>query len=262
MSALTVLGFENERAVVCGRRVRRARFERRSSLPVSAACVVANGVRETLGALLAAPVSLRLLEPVIPDPAAWSAICADAQLFGLRGPLCDAAFVLRPQDAVALASSAFGEEADAPRSLSAVEQEVLVRALRGVAGSLAPVCGRELSPLERILDIRGYVTYFELLVERPVLARIGVALSRDPAARGAATLRLEDLLDVQIELSVEFASGTLSAAAFLDLGPGANVPMKTRVGDLGRLKIGGAVLARGECGAMGERNAMIVAAIR
>lgn len=259
---LATLAFERESETVGGKRVRRAIFERRSSMPVSAACVLANGVRETLGALLGTPVSLRLLEPVIPDPQAWNAICAGAQLFGVRGPVCDAAFVLRPQDAVALATSAFGEEADAPRRLSAVEQEVLHRALRGIAGSLAPVCGRELSPLERILDIHGYVTYFELLVERPVCARIGVALSRDPGASGAATLRIEDLLDVEIELSVEFARGTLPAAAFLDLRSGTNVPMKTRIGEPGRLLLAGAALARGECGALGERSAMIITTVR
>lgn len=262
MSALPVLAFERTSEIVDGKRVRRSRFERRSSLPVSAACLVANSIRETLGALLATPVSLRLLEPVIPDAQAWQAIAAGAQLFALRGPVCDAAFVLRPRDALALAGSAFGEHEDAARQLSAVEQEVLVRALRGIAGSLAPVCGRELLPLERILDIRGFVTYFELIVERPAKARIGVALSRDPAARGSATLRLEDLLDVEVEVCVQFAYGTLPAAGFLDLRPGSNVPMKTRVGDPGLLKAGAAVLARGECGAVGARNAMIVAAVR
>ena len=159
------------------RRVRTIKFERRSSLPVSAACVVASAVRETLGALLATPVSLRLLEPRIPDPHAWNVISSGAQLFGVRGALCDAAFVLRPKDAVALATAAFGENAPDVRRLSAVEQEVLIRALRGIAGSLAPVCGRDLSPLERILDIRGYVTYFELIVERPMAMRMGVFMS-------------------------------------------------------------------------------------
>lgn len=262
MTLVTVLGFERESEPYGGRRVRRALFERRSSLPVSAACVLAGGVRETLGALLATPVSLRLLEPAIPDAAAWTAICTGAQLFGVRGPLCNAAFVLRPQDASALVDGAFGENGGAPRTLSAIEQEVLVRALRAIAGSLAPVCGRELSPLERILDIQGYVTYFELIVERPVGARIGVALSRDPAARGGATVRIEDLLDVEVEVGVEFARGVLPAAAFLDLRPGSNVPMKTRIGDPGRLRLGGAVLARGECGAMGERSAILVTTVR
>ena len=243
-------------------RVRAVRFQRRSSLPVSAACVVANGVRETLSALLAAPVSLRLLAPVVPDARGWSAIRAGALIFGVRGPVCDAAFVLRPDDALALASSAFGEEPGGSRNLSAVEQEVLVRALRGIAGSLAPVCGREPSPLERILDIDSYMTYFELLVERPAAARIGVALSRDPVSRASGSLRLEDLGSVEIEVCAEFASGTLSAAAFLDLRPGTIVPMKTRVGEPGLLKTGGAVLARGECGALGERSAMIVTAVR
>ncbi len=259
---MTVLGFARESTIVCGRRVRRSRFERRSSLPVSAACVLANGVRETLGTLLATPVSVRLLEPVIPDGQAWHVICSGAQLFGVRGPACDGAFVLRPQDALALASSAFGEEAGAPRSLSALEQEVLFRALRGLAGCLAPVCGREISALERILDIRGYTTYFELLLESPVSARIGVALSRELPARAAATLGVEDLLDVRIETRVEFARAALPAAAFLDLRPGCNVPMTTRIGEPALLKAGGAVLARGESGALGERNALIVTSVR
>jgi flagellar motor switch/type III secretory pathway protein FliN len=138
----------------------------------------------------------------------------------------------------------------------------VVRALRGIAGSLAPVCGRDVSPLERILDIRGYTTYFELLVERPMAMRIGVALLRDPVARGASTLPLELLGGVELEVSAEFACGTLSAAAFLDLRPGSIVPMKTRVGEPGLLKIGGAVLACGECGALGDRNAFIVTAVR
>lgn len=257
-----VLAFERVSESFGGRRIRRALFERRSSLPVSAACVVANGVRETLGALLGTPVALRLLEPLVPDPRAWRAISENAQFFVVRGPSCDAAFVLRPHDAAALASSAFGEDADSPRPLSAVEQEVLVRALRGIAGCLAPVCGRELSALERILDIRGYTTYFELLVERPQRLRIGVALSRDPAARGAATLRIEDLLEVEVEVGAQFAAGSLSAGAFLSLRPAALVPMTTRVGEPGLLKVDGLVLGRGECGVLGDHNAMILSAVR
>jgi flagellar motor switch/type III secretory pathway protein FliN len=71
-------------------------------------------------------------------------------------------------------------------------------------------------------------------------------------------LRIEDLLDVDVEVAVQFARGNLAAAAFLDLRPGINVPMKTRVGEPALLTVAGSVLARGECGALGERNAMIV----
>lgn len=259
---MRVLAFERSGEVVHGRWIRRARFERRSSLPVSAACVVANGVRESLRALLAAPVVLRLLEPVIPDANAWNAICADALFFRVRGSACDAAFVLRPQDALALAGSAFGEETGGVRDLSPVEHEVLLRALRGIAGSLTPVCGRDAAPLERILDIRGYTTYFELLLEQPAAARIGVALSRDPRAPGGGTLRPDDLLDVKIDVAVQFARGLIPAAALLDLRPGTDVPMTTRIGEPGLLVTRGATLGRGQCGSIGERAVMIVTPVR
>lgn len=246
-----------------GRSIREACFKPRSTLTVSAACVVANGIRETLAAVLCAPVTLRLLEPLVPDRAGWDAICGGALLFRTRGSAAEAAFVLRPADASALAFAAFGEPPVEPRALSPVENEVLLRAVRMLCPALAPVCGPGLSPLERILDISGYATYFELLVERPVPVRLGVALSRDPPClQGAATLRLADLLDVEIELTAELAGGYLPAAAFLDLRVGADVPMMTRIGEAGLLKVDGLVLARGECGSLRERSALFVSAAR
>jgi flagellar motor switch/type III secretory pathway protein FliN len=253
------LSFSRKLEIVHGRRMRRSCFERRSLLPASAACVVANAMRETLSALLAVPVTLRLLEPVIPDPAAWSALAAQARLYRVRGSIAAAAIVVRPRDALALAAAAFGEAVAEPRPLSPVESEVLLRAVRALSGSLASVIGRDAAALEQILDISGYVTYFELILERPVAARIGIALSRDPVAKGpGGTLRIEDLLDVEIELSAEFAAGEMAAMTFLDLRPGALVPMMTKIGMSGTLKAGGTVLARGECGTLRAQNALIV----
>ena len=254
------LAFSASARAANGRNIREACFKPRSTLTVSAACVVANGIRETLAAVLCAPVSLRLLEPLVPDRAGWDAICGGALLFRSRGSAAEAAFVLRPADASALAFAAFGEPAAEPRALSPVENEVLLRAVRTLCGALAPVCGADLAPLERILDISGYATYFELLIERPVPVRLGVALSRDPACLQGATLRLADLLDVEIELTAEFAGGYLPAAAFLDLRVGADVPMMTRIGEAGLLKVDGLVLARGECGSLRERSALFVSA--
>jgi flagellar motor switch/type III secretory pathway protein FliN len=252
------LAFERRGQTIDGRSVRRAIFERRSALSVSAACVVANGVRETLSALLAIPVLLRLSEPAIPDAAAWQAISAQAHMYRVCGSAADAAFVLRPRDALALAAAAFGETEREPRPLSPVENEVVVRAVRALAGCLAPICGRDPARIEPILDITGYATYFELLVERPAAIRIGIALSKEPVTRGAASMSIEQLLDVEIELSAEFATGAIPAAAILDLRPGAVVPMITKIGQSGLLRAGGTVLARGECGTLGERNALIV----
>lgn len=257
---MNVLAFDSPATVEGGRRVRAAKFEARSALASSAMCLVANAMRETLASILGAPASLRAIGPVLPGAAAWEALIAHARTWCVRGAAGEAALVLRPADALALAAAAFGEEAAAPRELSAVEAEVLARAVRALAPALAPLCGRDAAPPEPILDIRGYATYFELLVERPAVFRLGIALAREPEARGGATLRLEDLAQVEIELSAEFARGSLCAGALLALGPGAVVPMTTRMGEPGLLKAGAAVFARGQCGAAGERAAMIVGA--
>ena len=42
------------------KRVRAIRFDARASLPTTAACVVANGVRETLTSLFGTPASMRI----------------------------------------------------------------------------------------------------------------------------------------------------------------------------------------------------------
>ncbi|MBV9271568.1 MAG: FliM/FliN family flagellar motor switch protein [Candidatus Eremiobacteraeota bacterium] len=243
-----------------GKSVRLARFQERSTLPVAATCLVANAMRETLSYLAKTAVHVRLFEPVMPDDEKWSVIARDASMFRVRGPAMDAAIVLRPKDGVALASLLFGEAERDERDLSILERTVVTRALHALAGALSPVCGfREQPQAEPILDIRGYATYFEVVVERPVRTRIGIALARDPVfAAAGASLRPEDLLDVEVELHVELAQGDVDAASLLALGEGACVPMTSRVGDDGILMAGTTVIGRGECGAHGSRAAMIV----
>lgn len=240
------------------RQIRQMRFEARSALAAGAACLVANAMRETLTSVLGASASLQLIEARLPDPPSWEMLLRGAQIWRVRASAGDAALILREGDALALAAAAFGEAAAPLRKLSPVEAEVVARAMRALAPALAPVCGREVSHPERIFDIRGYATYFELLVQRPAKLRLGIALAREPAAAVGETLRLQDLLDVEVELSVEFARASLSAAAFLALGTGAEVPMNTRTGEPGLLKAGSTVFARGRCGARGQRAAMLV----
>lgn len=258
---MKALAFEHRGRIENGRSVRRACFRNRSLLPVSAACLVANSVRESLAASLGAPVAMRLFEPVVPDRAAWAAIVDGAQLFRVQGPLADAVLVLRRRDALKLAVAAFGECAPPPeRELSAIEREVLERAMQIVAGCLTPVCGASEGPLERIAAFHGYTTYFELLVEQPIDLRIGVALSRETLQKANAGVRREDLGSVAIDLCVEFASGTLDAAAFLRLRAGDIVPLSTKLSERGLLKAGNSIVARGECGALNGRNAFVITA--
>lgn len=256
---MKVLAFERSAETVAGRRVRRCGFQFRSSLPVAAACLVANAMRETLGALLAAPLSVRLLEPLIPAPQAWPALLQDALLFGVRGAVLEAAVVLRPRDARALAALAFGEMEASERELSAIERTIVTRAVTAIAPALAPVCGfRETPPVEPLAGPARFATYFEVLIEQPASLRIGVALSRDPAPGTGGTLRLEDLLDVPVEARVQFARGAMEAADLLGLGIGTIVPMMTRVHEGGLLLVDETAVATGDCGATGQRAAMIV----
>lgn len=256
---ILALGFERAGTLTGKRSVRRARFERRSGLPVSAACVVANGIREALCATLAQPVRVRLFEPLVPSGDAWSTILSGAYAYGVRGPNSEAALIFRPDDALALAGAAFGETHQTPRPLSPIEEEVLTRAAQSLACALVPVCGpMERVRAERMRELRTFLTYFELCCSGPLDARIGVALVRDPPAGATPRLQIEDLGGVEVELDVEFASGEMAAGELLLLRPNTPVRMMTKVGAPAALKLAGRTVARGECGVLGERKAFVV----
>jgi len=256
---MKTLGFERRCIVVCGRRVRASLFESRSALPISAACLVANAARETLAGLFGAPVSLRLLEPVLPDGAGWNCICADAQIFGVRGESADAAFVLRRDDALALAGATFGEHVQGRRPLSAIETELLARVVSALGGTLAPVCGaREGSRMSRMSTLDGFLTYFEIILEEPVQARIGIAMSREPQPQVVPGVDVRDLDSIELDLSVEIAHGFLSAASILVLRPGEFIKFDSTLGDRAFLRAEDAIIARGECGEMDGRAVLAV----
>jgi len=254
------LAFEPQAVTCGGRAVRRIRFERRSSLPVSAACVVANGIRETLGVLIGKPVRVRLMEPLIPDPRAWAIIASQARLYEVRGALNNAAFILRGTDALALVHAIFGEgDGGAAQTLSPIEEEVLRRLLRSLAATLTPVCGS----MQEVLGARNaapsFLTFFEVLIEEPAAVRLGIAVARETLPDPGPTLRPEDLLDVELEATAEFASATLDAVRLFSLLPNGVVRLHTRLDAPSRLKIGGTAIALGQCGTRGERRAFSVA---
>ncbi len=247
-----------------GNLVREARFERRSSLPASAACVVANGIRETLSALLGTPVTLRLFEPVIPDPRAWDAIARNATVYRVRGSVADAAIVLRTPDAIALASAVFGEPAaSGARPLSPIERDVVDRTATAIAGNLIAVCGaREGRPIERVSGIDGFVTFFEMSMERPAEARIGIALSRDPAPEPRGGLELAHLADVRVAAVAAIDLGSSPAAAVGGIAVGTMLPIRSDEVRRCTLASAGRRLARGVCGVRNGRYAIAVEAIR
>lgn len=247
------------------KRVRSINFGPRSSLPTSAVCVVANGVRETLSSLLGAPASVRIDEPSIPPAHAWAAIVREALLYRVRGSVTDAAIVLRAVDAAAIVAGIFGEpgEASRGRTLSPIEREVVDRTVNALARNLAAICGaRDGSSAQRVGAIGGFVTYFELLLEEPVSARIGIALSRDPEPEPRGRIELGHLAAVRIGTIGSIDLGTLAAGAAASLAPGATVPLT--LADLQRctLTAHGRGIARGRCGVSNGRYALAVDAMR
>lgn len=241
-------------------RVRPMVFETRTTFPVSAACVVANGIRETLGTLLQSPVDLRLFEPSVPSKNGWRAIIDGARIYHIRGPRADAAIVLRPSACVALASAAFGETESSTRALSALETTVLDRLVSAVAGHFVPVCGAHADGLvpEPVASVDGFLTYFELSLDRPVSASIGVALTGHPQAESAGTLRMEDLLAVEIEVNVQTEGTIVPAGELATLEPGTIVPITVSTGLTAVATVAGRPFAGGECGVRANRFALAI----
>jgi hypothetical protein len=256
---MKMLGFSTRSQPEGDRRVRPVVFEERSMLPVSAACIVASGVRETLSALFGEAVTLKLYEPTIPTPAAWNAIGRDATIYRFRMANADAAVIVRPADASALAAAAFGERAVRATALSSLERTALERTVQAIALQFGPICGsgtRE-PVLEVLTDLHGFTTFFELQLERPILSRIGIALSRDPLPQAHPAVELDQLYDLSFELTVHIDVGRYRAADIGALEPGAVLALPS--GALrGALFAAGRMLALGECGVHGQHYALAI----
>jgi Type III flagellar switch regulator (C-ring) FliN C-term len=242
--------------------VRAIRFDARASLPTSAACVVANGVRETLTSLFGTPASMRICEPMIPPAHTWPVIVRNAMLYRVRGSVADAAVVLRATDAMAIASTIFGESPGAvstARELSRIERDVIDRTASAIAANFGAVCGaREGHSAERVGAIGGFVTYFELLLEEPVTASIGIALSRDPAPEPLVRLELGHLAEVGVVLFASLAIGPVEAGAIARLAPGSVLSVQRSQLSRCALTATGRPLAAGHCGVRNGRFALQV----
>jgi hypothetical protein len=239
-------------------RVRSARFEPRSTLPLSAACVVANGVRETLARMLARELEVELIDPAIPGGAERRTLVAGATIVRVRGRLCDGFVIVRPADARRLAALAFGESERAHgAALSAIESAALERIVAGLVPLCTPLCGT-LGPTVRESPDRAaseFATYFEVRTTGPAPVAIGFGLSRDPAEPVADPLTLDDLGAVELEGRVDVGRAQLGVPAFSRLAVGATIPLETPLGTPGVLRFGAVAFARVTCGVANGRHA-------
>lgn len=227
-------------------------------LPVSAACVIASGVRESLSALFGETVTLKLYEPIIPTATAWTAIIRDATVYRTRGAMVDVAVIVRPEDASGLAAAAFGEREARIAALSTLERSVLERIVHAIAGQCGPICGTAADlTVDMQPDTRTLRTFFELQIEQPLRARIGIALSRDPLPESPAGIGIEGLLELNMALSVQIDVGRHPSAQIVALEPGSILPIPEGA-PRGTVLLAGRPLAVGECGVHGQHFALAI----
>jgi hypothetical protein len=248
-------------------RLRHVRFIARASIPVEAACVVANGIRETLRELFGETCELVLGEPTALDANAWSLLANDALLFLTRGRQTDIVLVLPQRDARRLVLRAFGE-GDAwgapplpEGACSALELHALERIAARCSMAFDPLCAerRAGSRAVRAQDVPVCTAYFDLRVHAPLALTLGIGIVRDlpdPGPSGALPACALD--SVAVEARAVFAEGTIDAAAFVRLERGDIVPLGTKVGAPASLNVGGRRLATGVPGVVASRTAFLV----
>ncbi len=251
---MRALSFAPRAEVIEGRRIRRATFEERSTLAVSAACVVANALGDVLSSAFGKPVELRLFEASVPSQRGWQAIGCDAILYCAPG----IAVILRAKDAQAFARAVFGEAGGADRALSALELAALDRAVSALGPAFTAVLNGVQPELERAKALDRYTTYSDIQVESPACFRVGIALESDPAIAPRTTLGIAALLDVQLELAVRSAPVTMAAYEVAALALGQVLPMIGTKGAGFTLGLAGRPLACGECGVLGDRFALMI----
>lgn len=258
---IATLAFGGPSLLDDGRIVRRPSFAPRSTLPISAACLVANGVRETLSRLLACDLEIDLIEPAIPGGAERRMLLEHASILRVRGRICDGFVIVRPVDQRRIVALAFGE-GERPESddLSEIERATVDRVLTALVPLCNVLCGT-LGPVSREAIERAacdLVTYFEVRTTGAVRLAIGFALTHDPAEEITARITLDDLAEVEIEGAVELGIGTLGVPAFSRLAAGATLVLDTPLSALGTLYFGNVAFSRGTCGASDGRNAFTI----
>jgi hypothetical protein len=247
-------------------RVRRLRFVPRASIPVDAACVVANGIREALRELLGEGCELDLGEPAVLETQAWTRLARDAQLFLVRGLRTDVVLIVPGRDARRLVLRAFGEaEPSAVPALddatfSALELQAIERIAARCAPALGPLCAQRAQGSARVLagEVPACVAYFDLRVRTPIELTLGVGIVRAlPEAGPLATVSPAALDEVGLEVRAVFAEGLIDAADFVTLRPGDVVKLNTKVGALASLNVGPRRLAMGVAGVVSSRTAFL-----
>ncbi len=258
---IAALAFEPAPAAPQGQRVRRPRFVPRSTLPLAAMCLVANGVREHLGSLLARELEVDLTEASVPDAAARGVIFRETHVVRVRGRVADAFVAVRARDARRLVALAFGEgERDERDPLSEIETRTFERLLAAVVQQSAPLCGTigGSAPERAERAAEETVSYFEVRTSGTHRCAIGFGLTADPPEEVSVRIALEDLLDVSLDVRVDCPVGVRTIGELAKLDAGSTLAVDGGFDRSALLRTGSLTLAAGSCGASAGRSALRV----
>ncbi len=247
--------------------LRRLRFSPRSSIPLEAACVVANGLRETLREVVGEACELVVGEPSALSSEAWRALAQDAFLFLTRGRQTDIVLVIPQPDARRLVLRAFGEAPSGAgadgQPCSALEVRAIEQIAARCAVSFDPLCAERRSGSRAVThgDVPACAAYFDVRVHAPIPLVLGIAIVRalpdpGPAGRLAPTA----LERVGVGVRVAFATATVDAAALLRWRIGDVVAFDTALAAPATLEVGGRAFVAGQPGVAGTRAALRIGA--
>lgn len=242
--------------------VRAARFIARPRIPLGAACLVANGIRETLREIFGGTCEVMLGEPAAIDVRAWQILSRGAYCFLTRGRHTDVVLTVPSAGARALVLRAFGEDApSAEGRCSALEVQAVERIAARCAAAFDPLCaerrGASLAVPPR--DLPECVAYFDVRVHTPIGLTLGIGLVRDlPDPGPSGALAPAVLASARVDVRAELATGTIAAHRLLALRVGDVVRMETKVGSPASLKVGPERIARGACGVLAGHHAFQV----
>jgi flagellar motor switch/type III secretory pathway protein FliN len=248
------------------RGVRRARFVPRPSIPLGAACLVANGLRETLRELFGERCELTIGEPAAIGSDAWDTLSREAHCFLTCGRQTDIVLVVPHAHARTLVLRAFGEgERLGAPTLSALELHAVERIAARCAAAFDPLCAERRGTSQRVDPgaVPACVAYFDVRVQVPIPMEFGIGIVRelpDPGPTGSFSAC--HLAHVPVELRGEFAAGTIDVATLLRLMPGDVIRLESQVNAEMCLKIGDRLIASGTAGVAGGRYSCEVRSVQ
>jgi hypothetical protein len=244
-------------------RLREAAFVPSATVPLDAACVIANGIRETLRTHLGDGCAVVLGEPVALAAAAWRALVADALIVAVPGRATDVALVLARGDARRLVDAAFGEDGG-DGGWSALEELAVERIVARCAAACDVICVERRGPAHTVAAsaLPPCVAYFDVRVVAPIALTLGVGLVRElPPSLPGPALGGGALAHVALDARVVLGRGSVDAHRIATLRPGDLLTLETKVAGDGELNVGGQRIALGTCGALGARSAFAVRSI-